>query len=172
VLLLDIDGVLNGHPRRCGWDGPPRRLKVGMPVYYEPQVVKRLRAINASGMVKVRWCTTWCGIPYALADLSRELDLPFEPAFGSRPMSKTWGDMKVEAALAVLEDGRRLIWVDDEEAPAARRLFPASAEAEREGRALLVEPVSELGLRPEHFTMIDRFVGRSLSDTPNLQVAT
>jgi hypothetical protein len=157
VLLLDIDGVINGHPRRCGWGGPPHRLKVGMPVYYEPQVIDRLRELHVSETVEIRWCTTWCGVPAPLVQLGKELDLPFAPAFGDRPMSKTWGDMKLEAALAVLTSGRRLVWVDDEEVTAARRLFPAIAEAEADGLALLVEPDSSLGLRKEHFDAIEEF---------------
>lgn len=159
VLLLDVDGVINGHPRRCGWDGPPHRLKVGMPVYYEAQVIDRLRELHNTGAVAIRWCTTWCGIPRALDQLSTQLDLPFTPAFGDRPMSKTWGDMKVEAVLAVLSEGRRAIWADDEEATAGRRLFPTIAKAEADGRLLLVEPDSNLGLRPEHFDAIEAFVG-------------
>lgn len=158
VLLLDVDGVLNGHPRRCGWGRPPRREKLGFPVYYEPQVADRLRDLHGSGAVEIRWCTTWCGVPQALDQLSRVLDLPFKPAFGDRPISKTWGDLKVEAALKVLDDGDRLIWVDDEETSAGRQLYPAIARAEREGRALLVEPVSELGLQPEHFQAIAAFL--------------
>lgn len=165
ALLLDIDGVINGHPHRCGWDRPPRRLKVGMPVYYEPQVIDRLRALHSSGTVEIRWCTTWCGIPAVLDQLSKQLDLLFEPSFGDRPMSKTWGDMKLDAALAVLDEGRRLIWVDDEEATAARRLFPAIAKAEADGRALLVEPESALGLQPEHFEAIDAFAGAAEMET-------
>lgn len=161
VLLLDIDGVINGHPRRCGWDGPPRRLKVGMPVYHEPQVIDRLRQLHASGAVEIRWCTTWCGIPRALDQLSKQLDLPFAPAFGDRPMSKMWGDMKVEAVLAELSEGRRVIWADDEEATAGRQIFLAIAKAEADGQLLLVEPDSSLGLRPEHFDAIETFVGIS-----------
>ncbi len=50
-LMLDVDGVINGHPRLCGWDGPPRRIKAGFPVHYEPQAIDRLRRIHTSG----RW---------------------------------------------------------------------------------------------------------------------
>jgi hypothetical protein len=156
VLLLDIDGVINGHPQRCGWNRPPHRIKVGLPVHYEPQVVDRLRALR--DVVELRWCTTWCGLP-VLQVLEDRLDLCLPRAFEHRPMSKTWGDMKVEAAMAVLAEGRRVIWVDDEEAAAGRRLFPEIARAEREGRALLVCPESELGLQPEHLDAIKAFAG-------------
>jgi hypothetical protein len=156
VLLLDIDGCINGHPDHAGWESPAVRLPVG-PVYYEPAAVDRIRALHAAGLVEVRWATTWCGYPDQLARLGRLLELDLVLAFGDRPPSKTWGDLKLEAALAVLEDGRPLIWVDDEEAAAARRLFPTIARAERKRRALLVTPVSEYGLRAADLDRIEAF---------------
>jgi hypothetical protein len=170
VLLLDVDGVINGHPDHAGWQSPAVRLPVG-PVYYEPAAVDRIRRLHTAGHAEIRWATTWCGYPDELARLGRLLELDLPSAFGDRPDHKTWGDLKLEAALAVLDDGRPLIWVDDEEAAAARQLFPAIARAERLGRALLVTPVSEHGLRPHHLDSIEVFCsdhrsmsGRSLAD--------
>jgi hypothetical protein len=156
VMLLDVDGVLNGHPRHAGWNAPAVRLPVG-PVYYEPAAVDRIRTLHDSGAVEARWCTTWCDYPDQLARLARLLGLDLPMAFGDRPDDKTWGDLKLEAALAVLEEGRPLIWADDEEAAAARRLFPAIARAERLGHALLVTPVSERGLQPGDLDRIEAF---------------
>ncbi|GGN38972.1 hypothetical protein FHR83_006821 [Actinoplanes campanulatus] len=79
-------------------------------------------------------------------------------------MSKTWGDLKLEAALTVLDEDRPLVWVDDEEAAAARRLSPAIARAERLGRALLVTPASDRGLQPEHLDRIEAFLKEPATD--------
>ena len=157
VLLLDIDGVINVRPNVGGWDRPPVKVNAGIPVYLEPRLVDRLKDIHNRGLAEVRWCTTWCGHPDQLDILERILAVHFDRAFGDRPMNKTWAEMKVEAALAVLEEGRRLIWVDDDEVDAGRRLFPAIAKAAAEGRALLVQPTSERGLQPEAIDAIEAF---------------
>jgi hypothetical protein len=164
VLLLDIDGVLNVAPNVGGWDIPPVRVKAGFPVYYEPRLIDAIRDLHARGVAEIRWATTWCGYP-ELGILERVLGLKFERAFGDRPMPKTWGDLKVEAALAVLEEGRRLIWVDDSEVDAGRRLYPKIAAAQAEGRALLVEPDSARGMQPGHLAAIEEFACRPQRST-------
>jgi hypothetical protein len=155
VWLLDIDGVLNVF--QPSWGVDLTRVKVGFPIRYAQPLIDRIRAIHASGAVEVRWSTTWCGWPNQLDHLGQLFDLDLPRAFGDRPMSKTWGDLKVEAALAVLAEGRRLIWTDDGEVEAGRRLFPALAQAEAAGQALLIAPESVLGLQPEHMAQIEAF---------------
>lgn len=157
IWLLDVDGVINGHPRLCGWDRPPRRLKAGFPVYYEPRLIDRIRAVHATGLAEVRWSTTWCGYPAELAQLEDQLDLHLERAFGGRPSTKTWADLKLQAAVDVLEQGRRLIWTDDDDADVAPQFSAVVADAEQAGRALLIAPQSELGLRLEHLDAIEAF---------------
>lgn len=157
VMLLDVDGVLNAF-QGGGW-GPLRRSKVGFPIRWAPPLIQRLRDLHHDGTVEIRWSTTWCGFPAQLAQLEELFRFHCERAFTDRPMSKTWGDLKVEAALQVLGEYRRLIWADDQEAEAGRRLFPRIAAAEREGRALLVCPDSVLGLQPEQLDQIEEFAG-------------
>lgn len=158
VLLLDVDGVINVRPHTGGWDRPPVKANCkGLPIYWEPELGLRLHTIHDTGLAEIRWCTTWCGLDLQLTALGQLIGIDAQPAFRDRPMSKTWGDLKVEAALAVLVEDRPLVWVDDEEAAAARRLFPAIADAERKGRALLVEPASEHGLQPHHLDAIEAF---------------
>lgn len=160
VLLLDVDGVCNTF--HDSWGAPLVRTRcAGQPIRYAPAMFDRLRSIVNAGLVEVRWSTTWCGIRLQLDALTELLGIEATPAFGPhRPMSKTWGDLKVEAALNALDEGRRIIWADDEEAAAGRRLYPAIAEADREGRALLVCPDSVLGLQPEHLDEIEAFVAQ------------
>jgi len=158
VWLIDVDGVLNVF--RPSWGVELTRVRVGFPIRFARPLIDRVRAVHAGGTVEIRWSTTWCGCRDMLNRLGRELDLDLPLAFGDRPMSKTWADMKVEAALAVLTEGRRLIWTDDSEVGAGRRLYPALAQAEASGIALLIEPESELGLQPEHLDLIEEFAGR------------
>lgn len=156
ILLLDVDGVLNAM--RPPWDDTDRTKCHGLTIRWAPAAVARLRALHNTGLVEARWCTTWCGFPDQLADLQDVLELKLVSAFGKRPASKTWGDLKVEAAIAVLAEGRRLVWVDDGEVDAGRRLFPAVAAGEAAGRALLVQPESLYGLTAEHLDEIEVFV--------------
>ncbi len=155
VLLLDIDGVLNTF--RDSWGAPLVRTHcAGLPIRYAPALFERVRSIAA--LVEVRWSTTWCGIRPQLDALTALIGIEATAAFGpDRPLSKTWGDLKVEAALAALDEGRRIVWADDEEAAAGRRLFPAIAQAERDGRALLLTPKSEMGLQPEDLDALEIF---------------
>jgi hypothetical protein len=155
VWMLDVDGVLNVF--QPSWGVELTRVKVGFPIRYAQPLIDRIRSFHTSGVAEVRWSTTWCGWPDQLDELGRVLNLDLPRAFGDRPMSKTWGDLKVEAALAVLAEGRRLIWTDDGEVKAGRRLFPALARAEAAGQALLIAPESELGLQPEHLDLIEAF---------------
>lgn len=156
VWLLDVDGVLNAS--KPGWGGPPRKTSVaGLTIRWAPPLVARICALHDAGAVEVRWSTTWCGYPDQLADLGALFRLDLESAFGDRPMSKTWADLKVEAALSVLAEGRRLVWTDDDEVDAARRLFPELAAAEAAGIALLIAPRSNRGLQPEDLDLIETF---------------
>ena len=161
-MLLDVDGVINAM--RPPWDDTDRAKCHGLTIRWAPPAVARLRALHDAGLVEARWCTTWCGFPDQLASLQDVLDLKLASAFGDRPASKTWGDLKVEAAIAVLAEGRRLVWVDDGEVDAGRRLFPAVAESEADGRALLVQPESLYGLTAEHLDEIEVFARGELDE--------
>ena len=157
IALVDVDGVINTF--RPSWGADLTRANVaGLPIRYAPALIDRIRDLHQTGLVDIRWSTTWCGLPTQLAALNDLFGFTFPAAFGNRPMSKTWGDMKLDAALDVLAAGRRLVWADDEEAAAARRLCPAIAAAEADGRALLVAPESEYGLQPDDIDRIEAFL--------------
>lgn len=156
VWLLDIDGVLNAN--KPGWGAAPRKtFCAGFTIRWAPALLDRIREVHRSGAVEIRWCSTWCGYPDQLAALARAFRLDLASSFGDRPMSKTWAELKAEAALAVLAAGRRLIWTDDDEIGAARRMFPELAAAEADGRALLIAPRANRGLQAEHLDLIMEF---------------
>lgn len=156
LWLLDIDGVINAN--KPGWSAPPRRVHcAGFVIRWAPALVDRIKGLHRAGRVEIRWSSTWCGYPSQLAELSARLGLKFESAFGDRPPGKTWADLKVHAAIDALTAGRRIIWTDDDEVGAARHLFPQIAEAEADGRALLIAPRSNRGLQREHLDQIQAF---------------
>jgi hypothetical protein len=158
IWLLDIDGVINAN--KPGWSAAPRKTNcAGLTIRWAPKLITRIFNLHHTGTVDVRWSSTWCGYPDQLAELQFRLGLHLKPAFGDRAASKTWGDEKVEAALEVLREGRRLVWTDDDEVDAGRELFPLLARAEKGGRALLIAPQSNRGLQPEHLDAIEAFSG-------------
>lgn len=158
VWLLDVDGVLNAS--RSGWSAPPRTVTAyadgrAFRLRFETKLLMRIKAVHDSGRAEVRWATTWCD---HAAELHRVLPFgPFEVAFGKRPISKTYDEQKIDAALGVLDAGDRLIWTDDSVVPIARRAYPQFDRAEMREQALLIAPHSSRGLRPEHMDEIEAF---------------
>ncbi|MFI6819762.1 hypothetical protein ACIBJE_02270 [Micromonospora sp. NPDC050187] len=154
VWLLDVDGVVNAS--RPGWGADPRRASafaagIGYPMCWAPALVDRIRDLHATGLVEVRWCTTWC----AWADqLERLWDLPaFGRAFHEDVNGYEASLAKLDAARQVLADDRRLIWTDDWEVPEPGD--PVHDELTADGRALLIRPSGHTGLQPEHLDQIE-----------------
>ncbi|GAB7053226.1 HAD domain-containing protein [Catenuloplanes indicus] len=162
VWLLDVDGVINAWD--ADWGTGPTKTRVDrLNIRWAPELAARIRAVAPA--VDIVWATTWCGFPDQLTALGQMLGLEGLPsAFDGRPLSKTWADQKLEAALRVLDGGRRLIWTDDTEVQAAADLYPQIAAAARDRRALLIEPDGRRGLRPAHLDAIEAFT-RPLTTT-------
>ncbi len=165
--LLDVDGVLNAT--RPGWGGAPVRRYVSdsrgeaWPIRWAPPLLRRIRALIDGGLVTVVWSTTWCGYPAGLGHAFGLPALPsaFEPAAG-----RYVGQLKCDAARAVLAAGNRLIWTDDMEVPA---FGPLHDEMTKGGRGLLIRPSGRRGLQPEHMDLIEAFVhaeAAGLSEVP------
>lgn len=162
--LLDIDGVINAN--KPGWSAAPRRVHcAGFVVRYAPALIERIRELHRSRTVEIQWASTWCGFPNQIEELTRRIGLHFDSAFVDRPESKTWAEMKAEAAVAVLAAGRRLIWTDDDEAGIAPAFYPAIGAAVRDGRALLIAPRPNRGLQREHLDRIEAFAAGELPVT-------
>jgi hypothetical protein len=164
VWLLDIDGVINAN--NPGWGAAPRRVSVaGYMIRWAPALIDRIRNLRATGAVEIRWSSTWCKNTFELADLARHLRMPdLDSAFTTRPEHLTWAELKFNAARGVLAEGRRLVWTDDDEVEAARKVCPDLVAAEAAGTALLIAPKSNRGLQPEDLDLIEDF-------TTNLQQA-
>lgn len=159
VWLLDVDGVLNAT--RPGWSAAPRNGTAyggGHPyrLRWAPALITRIRALHQAGSVTLRWCSTWC------ADADQ-----VERLFALPPLERSWTGpishsaapaAKLAAAHAVLDQGHRLIWTDDDAVPTSG---PVHDELVATGCALLIAPLANRGLQPEHLDTIEAF----LSDT-------
>lgn len=155
--LLDVDGVLNA--RQPGWGGAPREgmafassIRRGFTIRFAPPLIQRIRDLHHTGLVEIRWCTTWCG---DTAEIERVLSLPkFTSCWPDA--ARFVGELKLTAAQKVLADGDRLVWTDDDEVPVSGPLYE---ELSAGGRSLLIRPDTRRGLQPEHMDAIEAFVG-------------
>lgn len=173
VWLLDFDGVINATGPAWGvkplrmWS-PPSRYALGQTyrVRFAAPLIGRIKDVAESGLVEVRWCSTWNGDTDALRAMT---GLDFPAAFEVEP-NQHWTIVAARKRLAaqnVLErEGRRLIWTDDVEVPFTWELSHATIT--QGGRALLIRPKERQGLLPAHMDEIDRFVGL---ETPAEEVA-
>jgi hypothetical protein len=165
VWLLDVDGVLNTV--RPGWGGPPRRSLVwssadntSYAIRWAPALLDRVRALHDDGKVEIRWCTTWCPEADRLERLWRLPSLARSLDADPMPRGADCWPLKLDAALGVLAEGRRLIWTDDEALPAPG---PDRDVLTTGGRALLIAPRPQRGLQPTDLDLIEKFAaGRRL----------
>jgi hypothetical protein len=170
VWLLDIDGVLNATHRyfpthvwpRNDWRqfkamGNSREwtLKVAQPVH------DFIQQVHDSGLVEIRWHTTW---QHAAQNVARELVLPEFPVHEAPEYNSTawtysvqglW--WKLPAAWRVIaEEKRPLIWTDDDISFLTNKEQLAALKAA--GKVLLIEPSSTEGLVKKHLTKIQEFI--------------
>lgn len=166
VWLLDVDGVLNAV--RPGWDAPPRSgtaYSGGRPfrIRWAPALVSRIRELHSRGLVEIRWCSTWCS---DADQIERLLGLPrLDRAWHHELSAQAAAVAKLNAAREVLDQGRRLIWTDDEAIPASG---PLRDELTATGRALLIAPIPSRGLQPEDLDSIDAFLSSGDQDEANV----
>lgn len=150
VLFLDIDGVLAPFEHRQpemvpisvgGWQGT---------VLVSPPVLDKIRVMHETGLIEVRWLTSW------------DEDAPdlFAPATGlgaytGYPEPSTGaGYWKENVVRTHAASGRPFIWVDDEMAD-----YPSCDQfaIEVAGHGLFVAPDPRTGLAMSDLDAIETF---------------
>ncbi|MGC4886611.1 hypothetical protein [Micromonospora sp. DT227] len=164
VWLLDVDGVINAS--RPGWNATPWKgyayeNATEHKLRWAPQLITRIYELHRSGLVEIRWCSTWCAYADQLERLFRLP--PLGRAFHDDVRGVAASLAKLAAVRQVLASGRRLIWTDDDETPTAG---PLHDELTADGRALLIRPKSGRGLRPAHLDAIEAFARDHEGDAP------
>lgn len=173
VWLLDIDGVINAvtdRPDRRVWPehqwirtAAASKFDIEWPILAATPVLDFLRRVHAQGRAEIWWHSTW---QQHAVNVGAALGLPRwpvreSPEFGSQetylatPLARsgqTW--WKLPAAQRVLDEGRPLLWTDDD----ARRQLRATDTRPWGGRALVVAPPVESGLTPRQLRRIDRWL--------------
>jgi hypothetical protein len=176
VLLLDVDGVVNAitkTPDPNVWEswqkGEAESNGRTWPITWSPEVAKYLTGLHDSGRVEIRWHTTWQEDAQRIADLVALPTLPVADApeyaeggrFAARMIRENrpkWWKLPA-AERVVAEEGRPLIWIDDD---IADKLWREGGMAYPIGTvdapALLVCPNERTGLAPKHLRTIDSFL--------------
>lgn len=181
VLLLDIDGVVNAMSKQAPthvwpkgvWNRAPIHNEgIDYPFLWSTPVVEWLTGLHESGDVEIRWHTTWqrdalrvgevLGLPEFRVQDCPEWDK--YQANGSELASELVracmpGWWKYPAAERVVTDeGRRLIWIDDD----------IDYQIGRRARDLLksiymlrlVCPAMGTGIIPRHMKTVDEAIAR------------
>ncbi|WP_191842044.1 hypothetical protein [Catellatospora chokoriensis] len=175
VWLLDIDGVINAVtdlPDRRVWPdqewvrtSAPSKHDLEWPILAATPVLDFLRRVHEQGRAEIWWHSTW---QHHSVNVGTALGLPVWPVrecpeFGSQdtalatPLARTkqtW--WKLPAALRVLDEGRPLLWTDDD----VRHQLRAADTRPWGDRALVLAPPVEVGLTPRQLRRIDRWLTR------------
>lgn len=156
VWFADIDGVLAPMDRRQtgltyrvvetdGWQGS---------VIVAVEIIRRFRALTMSGLVEVRWLTSW--EQEAADHFAPKVGLPplrvHTVADSLAPAGTWWKQGVVERFLAGSE--RRVIWTDDELAD-----YGAGVPLGEQHRCLVIEPEPTVGLILADLARIEAWLG-------------
>lgn len=189
VLLLDVDGVVNAlrdHGDSNAWPADqwletwasngsrPCHIVAARPV------LDFLAALHKAGSVEVRWHTTWqqaapdflapaLGLPRWPLVRTPEFTGGFDGEPDYRELESTWWKLAAAEDVAY-DEGRRLVWLDDDIAADAR--WPGSRTGELTARPYVhaVSPISSIGLTRSHLRSITAFLGLA-KDTPAGRIA-
>lgn len=116
IWLLDFDGVLNAFdpaaPVLGDWDDWKTFVARGFRIRYSPKMTARILALHESGVVEVRWLTTWGR--FANDELSPQLGLPEFTVAGEMPFRERGGWWKLPIAQELFSQGHSLVWTDDD----------------------------------------------------------
>lgn len=115
IWLMDFDGVLNvfdsGAPVLSDWPSWNDFIARGFRIQYSPAMVARILALHESGLVEIRWLSTWGRL--ANEDLT-QLGFPEFPVAGEMPYRGGHGWWKLPIAQELFDQGHALIWTDDD----------------------------------------------------------
>lgn len=157
ILLLDVDGVVNALMRS---DWP--EAQVSRALGFDITTSKHLGAALLQLLVEIRWLTTWaeeanehisdlCGLP-------NDLPVSGHPVRNLSGFDPAW---KIRCAARVAEEGRDIIWIDDDlssmgiyDEDSARETLSLGSNQ----RIKIVQPNAWVGLTPAHIEEIKEWL--------------
>lgn len=178
VLLLDVDGVLNAISRVPDTSVWPKELWRGhrvtdldgntWPILAAQPVLDYLSAVHEQGLAEIRWHTTWrSSAKLRLAPVLGLPDWPVAESPTSLPTQRDAAGRWWKTATAhhvVHQEGRRLIWIDDD--IAFEKTWPNSEiHAVLTSDVLAISPNSVVGLDRADLFRVDGFLGVDVSSS-------
>jgi hypothetical protein len=155
VWFLDVDGVINAIPQEGEEWLYESFVAKGFLITYAPELMTFIKFIHESGIVEVRWLTTWG--KDANTELCEKLGLPqFEVAKERDYYGDMWWKWLYLAEWADDNPGTPIIWADDD----LRYEMTARDWAARESKyrpILTLSPETTVGLTRDHVAQIARF---------------
>jgi len=177
-ISMDIDGVLNVDPPNGAlpphWPEESWRINqiaclpsrgFAVRVTYSTAAMDALRTIEALPGVDVWWCTTW--EEYAHAEFAPVVGIGGGWMYvekGSQPVDVDW--WKAAAVRGALDEGYRVVWLDDEIGDWVRDADPDETAWLGDLNALAICPSPWTGILPEHIGAIKRFVATGEKPQP------
>lgn len=137
------------------------------PLLWSSWVVSQLKSWHDDGDVEIRWHTTWQESALPVAEQLFKLPVfPVQPAPEAHEHEGVLaaallregkpGWWKYPAVQRVLDEGRTVIWVDDDITYRVLRRF--REKMAKDGRFLAVSPDGAIGLTPRHLRLINIFI--------------
>ncbi len=158
AIILDIDGVINAitkKPDRTIWPEWSQEIILGenliaYPMWVASAVVNFWNRLDGLDVADIYWHTTWQG--YANERVAPSLGLPVFPVLDAPEylISETYTTQwwKVPAVLRLKDEGRRILWIDDD--------IPYMNVPD--GPWMTLSPRENTGLTPKHLRIIAGFV--------------
>lgn len=174
IWFLDVDGVINA----CPWEAVHRNIETPKPAWpdlrvtqvrshggqkrpyqiiYSPTLISLIRDLHTSGIVEVRWLTTWAN--GANNHLRHHLGLPELQLAGPHPTKKEmkaadgrgvwWKRAVALGAIQALAPETKVVWTDDHLVH-----FPILCEGLAKAGVLAIAPDDMLGLTPTNMDQI------------------
>lgn len=157
IWFLDIDGVINALDPRPGLLATTAETAGReWPIHYSPEVVDFINLCHRSGVVEVRWLTTW--EQDAHRSLAPAVGLDAFPAYNipDEDSPSDWWKADIVARVRA-EEGRPFIWTDDD-------LTSAEVSDPAYSCNLLIAPLTETGLTSDHLRAVSDFLVHSQQD--------
>lgn len=158
IWLLDVDGVLNALHR-----DPLRhtifRANNGLQIAYDPEVLARIIQMHHDEHVEIRWLTTW--EDEANTHLTAQFEWPLLELAGNRDfeLDRTLQWWKAPIAKTYVDEGRRVVWTDDDIGPAFRQgEIEWVKDVDIPEQLLMISPDPDVGLEMRHLDMIERWL--------------
>ena len=158
--FLDIDGIINcfpqPEPHHIAKFGEYKHVQI-LPyhIWYSQRVIDFINRVNREGLAQTVWLTSWRDLAHKEFAPAVGLDeFPHLDSEGSNYCDdpKWWKNVALRTFMT--NKSEAFVWTDDD---ISQRIRKAAKET-FEGRCLVLTPMSQPGLEPDHLERIEEFL--------------